>query len=251
MQQSVLFVDASGNATIDPSVLMEEAIKLVFKTTDPADMDPAQVSSDIGRMHGSLLGVAAKLLARGRWSISTAPDTVHSESAIIPPIAADEPAARAVQQVLPFEDSHGLSPTVTRMPERPRTPARPKRATSAAPKPIAEVLDLVQSIPVAPVEMPKRRRADLKVAAEPDASKLPRRLSTLEDALRMDSIVCLEDGKAVQDLGKHLLTLGMTPQQYLTKWRLPSVYPMKAPSFIQKKGVQYEYDPVNKQMIRV
>ena len=47
-----------------------------------------------------------------------------------------------------------------------------------------------------------------------------------------DYIVCLEDGKKLKMLKRHLqASYGMTPQQYRKKWGLPSDYPMVAPNY--------------------
>jgi predicted transcriptional regulator len=47
-----------------------------------------------------------------------------------------------------------------------------------------------------------------------------------------DYIVCLEDGKKLKMLKRHLMTAyGMTPEQYRVKWGLPYDYPMVAPSY--------------------
>jgi predicted transcriptional regulator len=47
-----------------------------------------------------------------------------------------------------------------------------------------------------------------------------------------DYIICLEDGKKFKSLKRHLRTkFEMSPDQYRTKWGLPSDYPMVAPSY--------------------
>ena len=47
-----------------------------------------------------------------------------------------------------------------------------------------------------------------------------------------DHIVCLEDGKKLKMLKRHLRTrYGMTPGEYRTRWGLPDSYPMVAPSY--------------------
>ncbi len=52
-----------------------------------------------------------------------------------------------------------------------------------------------------------------------------------------DYIVCLEDGRKMKMLKRHLMTAyGMTPEQYRTKWGLPYDYPMVAPSYSAKRG---------------
>jgi predicted transcriptional regulator len=47
-----------------------------------------------------------------------------------------------------------------------------------------------------------------------------------------DHIVCLEDGKKLKMLKRHLKTnYGMTPEEYRKKWGLPADYPMVAPNY--------------------
>ncbi len=44
-------------------------------------------------------------------------------------------------------------------------------------------------------------------------------------------IICLEDGKKVTLLRRHLKTFNMTPEEYLNRWNLPKNYPMIAPNY--------------------
>ena len=46
-----------------------------------------------------------------------------------------------------------------------------------------------------------------------------------------DYLICLEDGKKFKSLRRHLAGLGLTPEQYRKKWKLPSDYPMVAPNY--------------------
>jgi predicted transcriptional regulator len=47
-----------------------------------------------------------------------------------------------------------------------------------------------------------------------------------------DYIVCLEDGKKLKMLKRHLKTAyNLTPEQYRERWELPANYPMVAPSY--------------------
>jgi predicted transcriptional regulator len=47
-----------------------------------------------------------------------------------------------------------------------------------------------------------------------------------------DYIVCLEDGKKLKMLKRHLKTAyGMSPEQYRERWGLPRDYPMTAPNY--------------------
>ena len=50
-------------------------------------------------------------------------------------------------------------------------------------------------------------------------------------------IVCLEDGKKLKTLKRHLQTaFGMSPEQYRTKWGLPPDYPMVAPEYARTRS---------------
>ena len=52
-----------------------------------------------------------------------------------------------------------------------------------------------------------------------------------------DYIVCLEDGKKLKMLKRHLMTsYKLTPQAYRERWGLPSDYPMVAPSYAEKRS---------------
>jgi hypothetical protein len=52
-----------------------------------------------------------------------------------------------------------------------------------------------------------------------------------------DYIVCLEDGKKLKMLKRHLRTAyGLTPEQYREKWGLPADYPMVAPNYAKKRS---------------
>jgi predicted transcriptional regulator len=51
-----------------------------------------------------------------------------------------------------------------------------------------------------------------------------------------DYIVCLEDGKKLKMLKRHLMTAyDMTPEEYRAKWGLKPDYPMVAPNYAAKR----------------
>ncbi len=55
-------------------------------------------------------------------------------------------------------------------------------------------------------------------------------------SIKPDYIVCLEDGKKLKMLKRHLMThYGMTPDDYRAKWNLPADYPMVAPNYAQQR----------------
>ena len=52
-----------------------------------------------------------------------------------------------------------------------------------------------------------------------------------------DYIVCLEDGKKLKMLKRHLMaSYGMTPDAYRQRWGLPSNYPMVAPNYADMRS---------------
>lgn len=52
-----------------------------------------------------------------------------------------------------------------------------------------------------------------------------------------DHIICLEDGKKLKMLKRHLKTsYDLTPEQYRERWGLPSDYPMVAPNYAKKRS---------------
>jgi len=53
-----------------------------------------------------------------------------------------------------------------------------------------------------------------------------------EESVKPDYIVCLEDGRRLKMLKRHLKTAyNMTPDQYRERWNLPANYPMVAPNY--------------------
>ncbi|MEM1267041.1 MAG: MucR family transcriptional regulator [Pseudomonadota bacterium] len=58
----------------------------------------------------------------------------------------------------------------------------------------------------------------------------------IKKSVTNDYIICLEDGKQLKMLKRHLKTAyNMTPEDYREKWGLKPDYPMVAPSYAQKR----------------
>ncbi|MCG8357353.1 MAG: MucR family transcriptional regulator [Kiloniellales bacterium] len=52
-----------------------------------------------------------------------------------------------------------------------------------------------------------------------------------------DHIICLEDGKPLKMLKRHLKTAyNMTPEEYRERWSLPPNYPMVAPNYARQRS---------------
>jgi predicted transcriptional regulator len=59
---------------------------------------------------------------------------------------------------------------------------------------------------------------------------------SIRSSIKPDYIVCLEDGKKLKMLKRHLMThYGMTPDDYRAKWGLPAEYPMVAPNYAETR----------------
>lgn len=52
-----------------------------------------------------------------------------------------------------------------------------------------------------------------------------------------DHIVCLEDGKRLKMLKRHLkAAYNLTPEEYRRRWGLPASYPMVAPEYARRRS---------------
>ena len=60
---------------------------------------------------------------------------------------------------------------------------------------------------------------------------------TVKKSVTPEYIVCLEDGKRLKMLKRHLrTTYNMTPDEYRAKWGLPTDYPMVAPNYAKQRS---------------
>ncbi len=92
---------------------------------------------------------------------------------------------------------------------------------------VGEVPQLIQSV-----------YTTLASLARPQAAPAPRQEPAvpIRSSVKPDYIVCLEDGKKLKMLKRHLMTAyGMTPDQYRAKWGLPADYPMVAPNYAEAR----------------
>ena len=76
--------------------------------------------------------------------------------------------------------------------------------------------------------------AGLSAKEEPEVKQEP--AVSIRASVKPDYIVCLEDGKKLKMLRRHLMThYGMTPEDYRAKWNLPKDYPMVSPNYAEKR----------------
>ena len=68
-------------------------------------------------------------------------------------------------------------------------------------------------------------------------TEAPRPAVPVKKSVTPDYIICLEDGKKLKMLKRHLrTTYNMTPDDYRAKWALPPDYPMVAPNYAAQRS---------------
>jgi predicted transcriptional regulator len=76
---------------------------------------------------------------------------------------------------------------------------------------------------------------ELSAAGTPAAKPVP--AVPIKSSVTSDHIVCLEDGRQLKMLKRHLrVSYNMTPDQYRQRWALPASYPMVAPNYSKKRS---------------
>ncbi len=69
------------------------------------------------------------------------------------------------------------------------------------------------------------------------ASSPPEPAVPIKKSVTADYVICLEDGKKLKMLKRHLRTaFDMSPDEYRQKWVLPSDYPMVAPEYAARRS---------------
>src|SRR3546814_2144615 len=81
--------------------------------------------------------------------------------------------------------------------------------------------------------------SDLSNVGSPRASE-PERPSPavpIKKSVTPEFIICLEDGKKLKMLKRHLKTAyDMSPEDYRQRWGLPADYPMVAPNYARQRS---------------
>lgn len=71
-------------------------------------------------------------------------------------------------------------------------------------------------------------------ASEPE---VPTPAVPVNKSIQPDHLVCLEDGRKLKMLKRHLrTTYGMSPEDYRAKWGLAADYPMVAPNYAKQRS---------------
>ena len=75
-----------------------------------------------------------------------------------------------------------------------------------------------------------------KLGGEPVVEAKPEPAVSVRASIKPDYLICLEDGKKMKMLKRHLSTAyNMTPEEYRERWNLPADYPMVAPNYAETR----------------
>ena len=79
--------------------------------------------------------------------------------------------------------------------------------------------------------------AELNSGTTDSSSEKQKPATSVRRSITADYLVCLEDGKKLKMLKRHLrTTYGLSPDDYRTKWGLPPDYPMVAPNYAKQRS---------------
>lgn len=92
-----------------------------------------------------------------------------------------------------------------------------------------EVTELIRSV--------HRTLAGLSNGSAEKLTERPKPAAPINKSIQHDFIICLEDGKKLKMLKRHLRsTYNMSPDDYRKRWGLPSDYPMVAPAYAARRS---------------
>ena len=94
---------------------------------------------------------------------------------------------------------------------------------------IADLPSVIQSV--------HRALSGVAAPAPAPVAEKPVPAVPIKKSVTPDYIVCLEDGKKLKMLKRHLSsTYNLTPDEYRAKWGLPPDYPMTAPTYAAQRS---------------
>ena len=74
-------------------------------------------------------------------------------------------------------------------------------------------------------------------ATQAGPRSMQRPVVSVEDSIKADYLICLEDGKRVKMLKRYLKTAyNLSPEEYRARWSLPATYPMVAPNYAKVRS---------------
>ncbi len=114
---------------------------------------------------------------------------------------------------------------------------------------VSELLELTTEIvsahagnnTVSPADLPQLIQDVYKTLADVCTAEVapekPRPAVSVKKSIFPDYIICLEDGKRLKMLKRHLKTAyNLSPDEYRKRWGLPADYPMVAPNYAKHRS---------------
>lgn len=96
---------------------------------------------------------------------------------------------------------------------------------------LPQIISAVHAALVGLQSGPTVQQVDQVDQVEPQRPAVP-----IKKSITPDYLISLEDGKPYRMLKLHLSKLGLTPEQYRAKWRLPGDYPMVARDYAAQRS---------------
>lgn len=94
---------------------------------------------------------------------------------------------------------------------------------------VDQVPEIVRSVSAVLRQIKQVGNGSEKAAGKPAVS--------IRRSVTPDYIICLEDGRKLKMLKRHLrTTFGLTPDEYRARWGLPADYPMVAPNYAKRRS---------------
>ena len=79
--------------------------------------------------------------------------------------------------------------------------------------------------------------SELSAAPAETGKKSGKPMVSVRRSVTPDFIICLEDGRKLKMLKRHLRTAyNLTPEEYRSRWNLPPDYPMVAPNYAKRRS---------------
>ncbi len=95
--------------------------------------------------------------------------------------------------------------------------------------PASQIPELIQTV--------FRSLAETGEASNTASKELPKPPVPIARSIKPDYLICLEDGKKLKMLKRHLRTnYDLSPEEYRAKWGLPNDYPMVAPNYAKQRS---------------
>ena len=146
-----------------------------------------------------------------------------------------------------------VDPVVEPEEDEPIVPTRERRVLSLA----SEIVSAyITNQPIESADLPALIRSVYQALQSNDKQAAdcihrPEPAVPIRKSVFPDYIICLEDGKKLKMLKRHIQQFyGLTPDEYRTRWGLPSDYPMVAPNYTTRRSALAKAQGLGRHVIR-